>query len=170
MSLIVMLLCVYMYYTNVYSIFRCLASNDVLCNVLIWANKKVSYLILSYLKREKERREEGGGGWPSCFRTQHICCLELSQRVSRLWSSSVDFCSYCSQWFAYMYTSPFMAYGEEKGSFGWPFLLGTWAPVICLFLFLSGRVIVMCYLIQAVNRLVSSADVEIILFLMWEPD
>ena len=46
MSLIVMLLCVYMYYTNVYSIFKCLASNDVLCNVLIWANKKVSYLIL----------------------------------------------------------------------------------------------------------------------------
>ena len=35
MSLIVMLLCVYMFYTNVYSIFKCLASNDVLCNVLI---------------------------------------------------------------------------------------------------------------------------------------
>ena len=35
MSLVVMLLCVYMYYINVYSIFKCLASNDVLCNVLI---------------------------------------------------------------------------------------------------------------------------------------
>ena len=35
MSLIVMLLCVYMYNINVYSIFKCLASNDVLCNVLI---------------------------------------------------------------------------------------------------------------------------------------
>ena len=43
-----MLLSVYMYYINVYSIFKCLASNDVLCNVLIWANKKVSYLIFSY--------------------------------------------------------------------------------------------------------------------------
>ena len=41
-----MLLCVYMYYINVYSIFKCLASNDVLCNVLIWANKNVSYLDL----------------------------------------------------------------------------------------------------------------------------
>ena len=35
MSLIVMLLCVYMYYLNVYFISKCLASNDVLRNVLI---------------------------------------------------------------------------------------------------------------------------------------
>ena len=30
-----MLLCVYMYYLNVYFLSKCLASNDVLCNVLI---------------------------------------------------------------------------------------------------------------------------------------
>ena len=35
MSLIVMLFCVYIYYIHVYSVFYCLASNDVLCNVLI---------------------------------------------------------------------------------------------------------------------------------------
>ena len=35
MSLIVMFLCVYIYYLNVYSIFKCLANNDVPCNMLI---------------------------------------------------------------------------------------------------------------------------------------
>ena len=61
MSLIVMLLCVYMYYLNLYFICKCLASNDVLWNVLIWANESVlsylSYLTVKQLQIVNRRRQ-----------------------------------------------------------------------------------------------------------------